>query len=111
MSKFKIQGTITKIGEKKEVANGAVVIDYVVDETAENGYITRYSVGMYKKAEYAEHVDNFLKFNKVGDNVELEFTVRSREYEGRIYNELNHWRCDKVGVPTENAGELDPLPF
>jgi hypothetical protein len=40
MSKFKIQGTITKIGKKKEVANGAVVIDYVVDETAENGYVT-----------------------------------------------------------------------
>ena len=111
MSKFKIQGTISKIGEKKEVKDGAVVVDYVVDETADNGYVTRYSVGMYKKAEYAEHVDNFLKFNNVGDNVEIEFTIRSREYEGRIYNELNHWRCDKVGVPTENAPVTDDLPF
>ena len=51
---------------------------------------------MYKGAEYSEHVDNFVKYNKVGDEVEVEFTIRHQEYQGKIYNSLNHWKITKV---------------
>tara|TARA_R110000823_G_scaffold84258_1_gene189646 strand:+ start:28 stop:366 length:339 start_codon:yes stop_codon:yes gene_type:complete len=111
---YKIKGTIHSIGEKKELANGAVVIDYVVNHVAENGYSTLYNVGMYKKAEYAEHVDNLLKFNKVGDSVELEFTIRSQEHNGRIYNNISHWKLEQMETePTVKVGEpeADDLPF
>ena len=114
MSNYKVKGTITKIGEKKELNNGAVALDYVVEHTSENGYKTLYSFNMYKKAEYAEHVDNFLKFNKVGDEVEVEFTISGREHNDRIYNQLNHWKIESVnkGTLSESLEEegLD-LPF
>ena len=112
MSKFTVQGTITKIGEKKELT-GAVALDYELDVTEDNGYVKTYFVGMYKKDEYKEHIDNFMKFNKVGDNVELQFTLGSRRATNGNggWNNVNHWQCNKVEVPTENAEELDPLPF
>lgn len=116
MSNFKIKGTISKIGEVKQLDNGASVLDYIVDNTSDNGYVTQYNFGMYKKPEYAEHIENFSKFNKVGDVVEVEFTIRGQEYKGKIYNSLNHWKCEKV-ENTALSPELtatspeDDLPF
>ncbi len=68
-----------------------------------------------KKAEYAEHVDNFLKFNKVGDNVELEFTIRHRDFEWKdgtedVQNILSHWKIEKI-VQEQPKEENDLLPF
>ena len=114
---YKVKGTITKIGEKKLLDNGAVVLDYVVEETSENGYVTPFSLNIYKGAEYAEFVDKFIEFNKVGDKVEVEFNIRGKEYNGRIYNSLSHWRCDQVGgIPTQEPTpqpqeQVDDLPF
>ena len=109
---YKVKGTITAIGEKKVLDNGAVVLDYVVSETSENGYVTPFSFNIYKSAEYAEFVDKFIEFNKVGDEVEVEFSIRGKEYNGRIYNSLSHWRCDKVTdapVPTVIADDEPPF--
>ena len=111
---YKVKGTITAIGEKKVLDNGAVVLDYVVSETSENGYVRPFSFNIYKSAEYAEFVDKFIEFNKVGDEVEVEFSIRGKEYNGRIYNSLSHWRCDKVGSGTPAPQEEpvgDDLPF
>jgi hypothetical protein len=115
---YKVKGSIASISEKKTLDGGAVVLDYVVNVTSENGYVTPHNFGMYKKAEYAEHVDNFIQFNNVGDEVEVEFTIRGQEYKGKIYNSLNHWRCDKVeGVAPRDGGSTvanvggDDLPF
>jgi len=110
---YKVKGSIASISEKKVLDNGATVLDYVVDHAGDNGYVTKYALSMYKKPEYAEHIDNFLQFNKVGDVVEVEFTIRSSEYNGKIYNNLNHWRCDKVEMSPSEAvtTEKDDLPF
>lgn len=111
MSNFKVKGTITKIGEKKTLDNGATVLDYEV--TDNEMYPTVYAFGMYKKAGDEKFVEQFLEFNKVGDEVEVEFTIRSREYNGKVYNNLNHWRCDKVGATQEQPTQVaeDDLPF
>ena len=108
---YKVKGTITSIDEVKTLGNGAKVVNYIVDQTSENGYVTKYNIGLYKKAEYAEHVDNFIKYNKVGDEVEVEFTIRSQEYNGKIYNNLNHWKLDKVGATTTAKEDVEDLPF
>tara|TARA_B110000459_G_C16406512_1_gene401052 strand:+ start:280 stop:627 length:348 start_codon:yes stop_codon:yes gene_type:complete len=113
---YKVKGSIASISEKKVRDNGASIVDYVVSVTSDNGYVTPYNFSMYKKAEYAEHVDNFIKFNKVGDVVDVEFTIRGQEYNGKIYNSLNHWRCDKVEMSPSDAvtpvtNEADDLPF
>ena len=107
----KVKGTIVKIGEKKKLDNGAVVLDYIVKRVSDNGYETLYNMNMYKKEEYVEHIENFTQFNKVGDNVEVEFDIRSREYEGRIYNSLSHWKCSKVEEAVHIGGTVSDLPF
>ena len=110
--KYSVKGAIKSIGEKKTLDNGAVVLNYVVEETSENGYVTPFSIEIYNSAEKAEFVDKFLEFNKVGNLVEVEFTIRGREYQGRIYNSLNHWKISNCSeVPTENADEEELLPF
>ena len=108
---YKVKGTITSIGEKKTLENGSVVLDYVVEEKSENGYVTPFSINMYNKAEYAEHVVNFIEYNKIGDEVEVEFTIRGNQYNGRVYNSLSHWRCDKVGAAKVESNNEDGLPF
>ena len=110
---FKVKGVISKIGEVKTLDNGAKVLEYVVDVTSENGYVTTYSLNMYKKEEYASHVDNFIQYNKVGDNVEVEFDIRGREYNGKTYNDLSHWKIEKIGQGGQEQPkeENDLLPF
>ena len=111
---YKMQGTITTIGETKTLDNGASVLDYVVSETSENGYVTSFSFNIYKKAEHLTHLQNFIDFNKVGDKVEVEFNIKGREYNGRTYNSLSHWRCDKVEATETTKAPLEvesDLPF
>jgi len=109
---YKVKGQIKSIGEKKVLDNGAVVLNYVVEETSENGYVTPFSIEMYNSADKAEFTDKFLEYNKVGNNVEVEFTIRGREYQGRIYNSLNHWKISNASeVPTDSATDADLLPF
>jgi hypothetical protein len=114
MSTFKVKGVIKAIGEPKQLDNGATVLDYIVEVTKENGYKTDFSFNMYKKEEYASHITNFAQYNKVGDNVEVEFDIRSREYNGKTYNDLSHWKLEKVisDKPIEtDTEEIEPLPF
>ena len=115
---FKVKGVISKIGEVKTLDNGAKVLEYVVDVTSENGYVTKHKFGMYKKEEHSEHVDNFIKFNKVGDNVEVEFNIRHRDFEWKdgtedVQNILSHWKIEKIGQGGQEQPkeENDLLPF
>jgi hypothetical protein len=110
MSNFKVKGVIKSIGQVKDLDNGAKVLDYVIEETSENGYKTLLNFNIYKKAEHATHVDNFIQYNKVGDEVEVEFTIRGREYQGKVYNDLSHWKIEKIGQSAPLEVE-DNLPF
>jgi len=61
-----------------------------------------------------EKVDNFSKFNKVGDEVEVSFNASSREYNGRYFHNLDAWRISKAdGVAEAKPAEPveDDLPF
>jgi len=49
-----------------------------------------------------EKVDNFMKFNKVGQNVDVSFNVESREFNDRWYTDLGAWK-----VFTLKEGQVD----
>tara|TARA_R100000951_G_C2649890_1_gene183994 strand:+ start:96 stop:437 length:342 start_codon:yes stop_codon:yes gene_type:complete len=111
---FTIKGKILSIGEVKNFDNGAKAIDYQV-ETSEQ-YNNLYSFEMYKGAEHVEHIDNFIKYNKVGDQVSVEFNVRTNDYNGRFYTSLSPWRVDKLdqAQPVQDSivtDDTDDLPF
>ena len=62
-----------------------------------------------------EKVDNFLKFNKVGQSVDVDFNVSCNEWKGKYFTSLQAWKVFK----TEKVEELetvleeqgDELPF
>lgn len=62
-----------------------------------------------------EKVENFNKFNKVGDIVNVEFNVSTREWEGRYFTGLSAWRIDKAQEGTQSPAQddngADDLPF
>jgi len=65
----------------------------------------------------AEKVDNFAKFNKVGDNVKVTFNVNTNEWNGKYFTSLQSWRIDKVdGITTPELAPItgndeDEMPF
>ena len=109
------QGTIVSITDVETLSNGGAKLSYRIDTGDQYNNIWEFEI--YKGADHAEHAHNFVKHNAVGDVVDVEFQVRPREWESKIYTSLSHWKCTKVqGSTTEQpntAGDADsdPLPF
>jgi hypothetical protein len=110
---YKTTGTIKSIGETKTLDNGAKVLQYVIDNGEQ--YNNIHPINLYKSADKLEHFDNFLKYNKVGDKVTVEWNVNAREWKESYMTGLNHWNIEKVdganSAPTKTADEGDGLPF
>ena len=68
-----------------------------------------------------EKVENLTKFNKVGDNVKVQFNIGTNEWKGKYFTSLSAWRIEKLetapatppNAPAEVSTEVDsePLPF
>ena len=63
-----------------------------------------------------EKVDNFAKYNKVGDAVKVSFNVSTNEWQGKYFTTLQSWRCTKddsqtTAKETVQAEAEDDLPF
>lgn len=118
---FKVQGVITRISEIKEHNNGAKELTYRIDTGEQYNNIIEFQI--YKGGEHTSHVDNFLKYNKVGDRVEVEFNLKTfnwkPEADDKVFTSLSHWKLEKIGTeqtsaqPTTTAQPDDngALPF
>lgn len=107
---YTTKGKITSISEVKEHDNGAKSLSYQL--TSDEQYNNLYSFDMYKGADHVEHIDNFLKYNKVGDTVEVEWNVRRNEYQSKYYTSLPSWKCTKQTQETvAEQTQEDDLPF
>ena len=111
---FKINGTITAIDEKSgQTKDGNEWRKVVFAVTNNDGYEGRENVYAFSKMG-DEHVDNFIKYNKVGDLVDVQFSISSREYNGNYYTDLRAFRVDQVeAAKPQNAAPQpkDDLPF
>lgn len=124
MSNLQITGVITKItetqeGQSKSSGKSWKKLGFVVQTASE------YPKDVYFTVFGEEKVDNFLKYNKVGQNVDVSFNVESREYNERFYTDLQAWKVftassettEKVAATNTNEapkGEFhkaDDLPF
>ena len=61
----------------------------------------------------AEKVEAFNKYNKVGDQVEVEFNVNCNEYKGKYYTSLQAWKVSDAQVKGAEKVEQeeDDVPF
>lgn len=104
MSNLQITGTIKVIGElqsgtSKSSGKEWKKINFVIETEGE--YSKKVSFNVFG----GEKVDNFVKYNKVGQRVDVSFEPESREYKGRYYTDLNAWK-----VFTNKEGATDAAP-
>ena len=60
-----------------------------------------------------EKVDKFLKFNKVGNEVKVDFNVSTNEWKGKYFTSLSAWKVFKAETtaPVEAEEVGNDLPF
>lgn len=118
MSELKMNGTITTISEVQEgtakSGNAWKKLTFAIQTEGEYAKTVAFTVFGEEK------VDNFIKFNKKGQNVEVSFNAESREYNDRYYTDLQAWKVFTIkgdvaeAVPVgadDGFSKASDLPF
>ena len=109
---LQLNGTIKLIGGKQVFDSGFQKVEFVLTTNDE-----KYPQDI-KFEIVQDKVDDFLKYNKAGSVVDVDFNVRGNEYLGKYYVSLTAWKVFKsqaaapatdIGVPSEEIA--DDLPF
>jgi len=122
---YEIKGTIKSISAIETAGQGKK-LSFRINTEEQYNPIAEFE--MYKGADYLEHLDNFIKYNKVNDSVLVEFNLKTYnwkpETDNKIFTSLSCWKVTKVDSETppqsqasepfpevENQGSDDELPF
>ena len=109
---LQLTGTIKLIGENQTFDSGFQKVEFVITTNDKYPQDVKFEIVQDK-------VDDFIKYNKVGTDVDVSFNVRGNEYQGKYYVSLSAWKVFKsdanapatdIGVPTEELETTD-LPF
>lgn len=110
MSNLQITGTIKSISEvqsgiSKTTNKEWKKLNFVIETKSDYPKSVAFTVFG------GEKVDNFVKYNKVGQTVDVSFDPESREYKGRYYTDLNAWKVftNKGEETSEPAGNNAPV--
>jgi hypothetical protein len=112
---FTVKGTIIEIGDIEIFDSGAKKLTLVIDTKEQ--YNNEYRLDYFKSGEYVKYVDEFAKYNKIGDQVEVEFNFNQKKYNGKYYTNLSLWKITKIadGNPApqnqSNVEDDGDLPF
>ena len=114
---FTVTGTIKTIQDIQTFDAGSAKVTFQL-ETKEQ-YNNKYSFELFKGADHVEHVNNFTKYNKVGDEVTVEFNVNTNEWKDKFFTSLSVWKVEKAGQSTEQPtaeqmgddSDISGLPF
>jgi len=88
----KITGTIQKIHKPESIGDQYHKLVFTV--TNNDGYEGKeklYAFEIFEKRD-GEKVDNFLKFNKEGQAVDVSYEIRCNENNGRYFTSLSAWK-------------------
>tara|TARA_R110002033_G_scaffold60171_1_gene110187 strand:+ start:1878 stop:2201 length:324 start_codon:yes stop_codon:yes gene_type:complete len=107
---MKVTGTIDKIGEVTEGTSKAgkawKKVEFVL--ITKDEYNNLYAFTIFGE----EKVDKFIKYNKVGNEVDVDFNVETREYNDKYYTNLQAWKIFKAqDTAAPQAKEEDDAPF
>ena len=92
---MEVTGKITKVlpiekGQKKDGSGEWQKLQFVLDNNAQYNNIFCFEVFGDEK------VENFNKYNKVGDVVKVDFNVSTNEWKGRYFTSLQAWKIFKA---------------
>ena len=112
---MKVTGTIIKITDVQEGTSGQgkewKKVNFLLETTEE--YNNLYFFEVFG----AEKVDKFIQYNKIGALVDVDFNVKTNEYQGKYYTSLTAWKTFKadgnasVAQSADNEEVTDDLPF
>jgi len=121
-NKLQVSGKIIKISERQTFDSGAQKLSFRIDTLESFNNIIEFD--LFKGAEYISHLDNFEKFNAIGDFVDIEFKLNTnlwtKEGNDKVFTSLSAWRIDKVQevgdistgpVKIAEPDDLGDLPF
>ena len=105
MSELKIKGAIKLINEVKVISDKFSVREFVVT-TPDAKYPQDISFQLVN-----DKID-LIKPYGVGQEVDVCFNVRGREFNGRYYNTLDAWKISgEASTSVQPQAEQDDLPF
>jgi hypothetical protein len=108
-----ISGKIVKIGEVQEFASGSRKVQFVIkNNEGHEGQEQVFAFDLFAGVSKPEKLDNFLKYNKVGSEVEVSFNIKCNEYKGRYYTNLDAWKVFGQSNDSADDDVLDEeIPF
>lgn len=105
---LKLKGTIKQIGEMQTFDSGFCKVELIVETDDKFPQMVKFDCAKVKG-------EDVIKYNKVGDKVEVSFNVQGSEWKGKYYVNLSAWKVFKVeGETTKPVAEepiQDDLPF
>tara|TARA_R110002124_G_scaffold283449_2_gene459480 strand:- start:6540 stop:6872 length:333 start_codon:yes stop_codon:yes gene_type:complete len=101
MSELKINGIIKEIGEIKTFDSGFTKVEFVVTTKEQYPQDIKFEITQAK-------VEDFIKYNKVGKEVDVSFNIRGNEYNGKYYVNLQAW---KVFGATSDQKKQEDTPL
>ena len=78
MSELKCTGTIKQIGELITFDSGFQKVEFILTTNEKYPQDVKFDI-------VKEKAEQFLKYNKVGDAVEVDFNIRGSEYKDKYY--------------------------
>ena len=110
---MKVTGKITKVLDTQKGTSAAgkdwQKLSFILETTED--YNNLYCFEVFGD----EKVEQFLKYNKVGQDVDVSFNVQTNEYKGKYYTSLQSWKIFKAEAAMEtlevSQDEVDDLPF
>lgn len=114
---YKITGKITNINPKESISNGQYqkVTFVVTNQDGYNDSDKDYAFEIFEKSDSEKSkVDNFLKFNKVGQVVDVNFNIDCRAGNKGYWTTLKAWKVFKSDTdtePTEGTDDDEEAPF
>lgn len=111
---MKVTGKITKVLETQSGTSAAgkdwQKLSFILETTED--YNNLYCFDVFGE----DKVEQFLKYNRVGQDVDVNFNVQTNEYKGKYYTSLQSWKIFKAeagkAAPEVAQDEAkDDLPF
>ena len=98
-----IKGTIKTIGDVNVVSDKFKKVEFGIETSDQYPKLVAFQITNDK-------IDNFLKYNKVGQSVEVKFNAESKEYNGRFFTNLTAWRVQNLATNTQAQNTAPALP-
>jgi len=118
----KANGKIIVISEKQTFASGSEKVQFVIEldelDWQENKKIMAFD--FFAGASKLEKMQNFEKFQKVGQIVDVDYDIECKEYKGKYYTNLSAWKvfADKDQADNtitagghDSSAESEDVPF